>query len=1859
MRTTFGRGTTILIELGPGGLLTAASSLCSDDGTAPAFVPSLAGRTDPQMQLAQALGRVWAEGGEVDWSAVTRRPPAPPRLPLYPFERRTHWLAAAGPRPPAQAIPNGSMVSVPLSEVGAGGSMAGALPASAPAPDVLALDVSAPDASAGRVSAGELTWWLRVSIAAVLGLAGPEDVDPDAGLFDLGVTSAMTVELRAGLERIVGRSLPTTLVFDYPTIRKLAAHLTGQQDHRAAAPRRSPRGGHGTPGASGPLAITGIGCRLPGGVTGPRSYWSLLAAGRDATCRVPADRWDADGFYDADPAAAGKAHTCRGGFLDGPIDGFDAEAFGISPREARSMDPQQRLLLEVTWEALGDAGYTAETMAGSNTAVYVGMNTSDYMNLLSADPAAGEDPYLATGNAFSVAAGRLSYLLGSHGQSMAVDTACSSSLVAVHLAARALRSGEVDMALVAGVNLMLSPATTVSLAKLRALSPDGRCKAFSAAADGYGRGEGCGVIVVKRLTDAVASGDKIWALIRGSAVNQDGHSAGLTVPNGQAQRAVIDAALRDAGIGPGQVSYVEAHGTGTPLGDPLEISSLADVFRPGWESGQGGGQRLWVGSVKTNIGHLEAAAGIAGLIKVALALRHRRIPAHLHFDEPSPHVDWERVPIRIPRQITAWEDERGPRVAGISSFGFSGTNAHVLLEEAPVAEPAGPPAQLNGSSAPPAGPRLLVLSAHSPQALLAIAASYRDLLALAPATPAPADPVLSADPAIPGPADDTTWPTASWADIARTAALHRSHLPHRLTVVAATAEQAAASLGAVCDGKSARNVRLGEISRDQRMRLIAVYGGQGSQWPGMGRELAAHPVTAEVIDRCDAVVRELAGWSLREALTAPAESSPLSDTTVAQPAIFAVQAALTDLWRHRGAEPDAVIGHSAGEVAAAYAAGVYDLEAACELAVRRGQAMGSTRGAGAMAAAGLDPEQAMALIAASGGEVTIAAVNSPASTVLAGDPGALARLRDEVKARGAFWATVQEEYAFHSPRMAPACESLAAALAGLTPRRPRTLLFSTVTGEAADGLPMDADYWVRNMIQPVLFRDALRAAAGDGHNVVLEIGPHTVLATPATQTLSGAGSGLTVIGSMRARHDARETMLDAAGALHVAGYRLDHQALHSGTSRPGTGCRAELPGYPWQRQRHWIPARPTAPGGAGSGSAGSGWGTAQAEIPEGLRDCMYEVGWHASPLSAGVARDGGRGDTAAAREAGPWLVLADRAGVADRLAERLRSAGEPCEVLPPGPAGSDAVASRISAADSAPRGLIHLGALDALGVGPQPRPGEAPWDEYLASSCAPLLTVPDALDARRRGGGAGPKLWMATRGAVAIGDAPCIPAQAPAWGLGRVVAMERPEIWGGQIDLDPGTGDPGEAAEAIAAEILAGRHEVPGEELIAHRRGERMVARLQRIERLPSAARPFRVHGDAAYLITGGRGSLGLRVAQWLFERGARHLILLGRTPLPARADRAAADPRSREVLDAILRLEECDATIYTPSADVADAEAMAGLFDPAHAPWPAVRGVIHAAGLFGLAELKDIGWADFRAMLRPKVEGTMVLDSLFPADAALDFFILFGSSWSVLGTAFAGHFVAASHFQDVFAHDRAGRGLPALAIDWGWWQDGSLAAVNGAYFESTGCAAIGDGLGFTALGCLAASGAAQAAVAPVHWDRLRPVMEAKRPRSLLAAMGPADPGDDSRDRELLDGLAAATSAARTRLMEAAVQAALASVLGRPAGSRLSRELGFFDAGMDSITAVDLRNQLQARLGAQLPPTMAFEHPSVADLTGFLLGELFAAEVADSPGAGERQPEDELDADALLGDLAAQLDPMSEDELIALLLEELDKGEPV
>jgi acyl transferase domain-containing protein/acyl carrier protein len=878
---------------------------------------------------------------------------------------------------------------------------------------------------------------------------------------------------------------------------------------------------------SEPVAIVGMGCRMPGGADSPDRLWRLLEAGVDAITEVPATRWSNAALCDADPTAAGKIASRCGGFVQG-IDEMDAAFFGISPREAASLDPQQRILLETAWHALEDAGVNAEEIGSNRGGIFVGLATGDYAHMLAAGERERLDQYVGSGTSNSVAAGRLSYVLGWNGPSLCVDTACSSSLVAVHLACQSLRTGECDVALAGGANCILSPVLSVSLSRAHMLAGDGRCKTFDAAADGYGRAEGCGILVLKRLIDAVADNDRILALIRGSAVNHDGRSSGLTVPNGSAQQAVIRTALENAGATPSQVGYVEAHGTGTALGDPIEIGALAGVFGTVRDSSA----PLFVGSIKTNLGHLEAAAGVAGLIKVVLALQHRRIPPHLHLRQPNPHIPWSQLPVSIPTAGTPWPESEGRRLAGVSAFGFSGTNAHVVLESAPKASAA------NDSDAAP--PYVLALSAKGKPALSALAAAYEAHLA--------------------------AHPEQALAEVCATANRRRARLSHRLAVVAEDRESARRLLASYAAGSVTAGIVEGEGIAEPKVAFL--FTGQGSQYAGMGGELyRTEPVFRTLLDECGAVASPLLGRDLIELLQ---DEAALDWTANTQPALFALEYALAGLWRSWGIEPAALLGHSLGEYVAACVAGVFTLGEALPLVIARARLMGQLGPGGAMAAVMAEESRVRGAIAAHPGAVSIAALNGYSHVVISGTEAAVEVLTAVFRSEGVRVAPLRVSHAFHSPLMDPMLEEFRGHAAMPQYRQPQLPVISNVSGQPVVAEMQSPDYWVRHVRQPVRFSDGVAALAKLGCDAFLEVGPRPVLTALAREALPQEDA--IFLPSMRPGQPERLPMQESLAALWAKGARPDWSRVIRGYPRP-----VSLPAYPFQRSRHWFEAGKSVP----------------------------------------------------------------------------------------------------------------------------------------------------------------------------------------------------------------------------------------------------------------------------------------------------------------------------------------------------------------------------------------------------------------------------------------------------------------------------------------------------------------------------------------------------------------------------------------------------------------------------------------------------------------------------------------------------------
>ncbi|MEV6120480.1 type I polyketide synthase [Streptomyces sp. NPDC052077] len=1517
-----------------------------------------------------------------------------------------------------------------------------------------------------------------------------------------------------------------------------------------------------------PVAVVGIGCRFPGGADSPEAMWRMLGRGTDAIGPFPQDRWDTTPYYDPDPETPATAYVLDGGFLD-RVDTFDAALFGIAPAEAAGMDPQQRIALEVAWQALEDAAIPPDGLDGSRTGVFMGVSTSDYVRMRQQFGAPeGIDAYQILGEN-SFIAGRIAHTLGLRGPAQVVDTACSSSLLAVRQACQSLRQGETDLALAGGVNVILSPYGFVLVSKAGAVARDGRCKTFDATADGYGRGEGCGVVVLKRLSDALTDGDRVLAVIRGGAVNHDGHASGISVPSAQAQQDVITAALEDAGLPAAQVGYVEAHGTGTPLGDPIELRSLHQVLG----SRRPDGHPLVVGSVKTNIGHLEAAAGIAGLIKAVLAVRHGQIPASLHFRTPNPNVDWDRLHLAVAAAHTPWPADGQPRVAGVSSFGASGTNVHLLVEEPP---PAPRPATDGQRTDPlPARPaELVVLSARGEDALRELAGHWAGHLDAHPATPLPA--------------------------VARTAATGRAAQRLRAAFTATTLPGLTARLRAFADGEGPAPRR---SRRPQRAKVAFLFPGQGTQYAGMGRQLhETEPVFRRAFDRCADLLATDGEPALHDVVFAP-DGDELARTARTQPALFAVEYALAELWQSWGVRPSALIGHSVGEYAAVCVAGAVDLPDALRLIALRGRLMESVRTPGAMLALPLGEEDALRAVGPRTDRVSLAAVNGPRDTVLSGAADAIEEIAAELAADGVTGRRLAVSHAFHSPLLDPVLAPLREAAAAIGFHEPRIPVYSNLTGRALDRATLaDPDYWTRHARLPVRFHQGLLALARSGAGALIETGPGRTLLGLTARTLPDQDTDpLLRLPSLRRGTPENTQILDSLGELFTWGAPVDLTALHT----PGTPRHVPLPTYAFQRRPLSYPLAPATAPTTPPIPATTPDTTATAPA-DTLR---YTVTWQQAPAPATDETPAGR-----------TLLLADSGGVAQDLAARLTARGGTVVTArlttPAGPApgpltvpADDPARLRALLTEHAPLDrVVHLASLDI-----PPGATATAADLALARVTGPETAV-HLLRALADGTAAGPdgppRLWLVTRGAQSARDKddPAGLAGTMLIGLGKVAALEQPALWGGSIDLDPAP----DTAAGLAAELLH-----PGEEdEIALRAGERLVPRLTPrppADTTPDTAPPA-LRPDASYLITGGLGGLGLTLAAWLADRGARHILLTGRSGLPPRdqwdtltatgPSAAPHDPAADRVR-AVRALEHRGVRVTVARADVTDEPAMRDLLTTAAAEGRPVRGVVHAAGLAGAQNIDEADPAELHAVLRPKVEGAWTLHRLLEGNEP-DFLVLMSSIASVWGSAHLAAYAAANRFLDGLAAHRRATGRPALSISWGPWNIASGLGGDDllARLEALGLRALDARTGLDQLGGLMREDHAHAVVSGADWDTLKPLLESRRARPLLAGIRAAGPGGPATaPSPRLTRVLAAPPDRHEDLLDTYVRDTLADQLG-VARAEITDDIDLLDMGLDSLGVSQLITRYRKDLALRLEPRPFFEIPAIG------WGRLLAGEVA-------------------------------------------------
>ncbi len=1482
-----------------------------------------------------------------------------------------------------------------------------------------------------------------------------------------------------------------------------------------------------------PVAVVGIGCRLPGEANSPQAFWRILADGDDVVGPMRGDRFDVDRFLNPESETRAHIAAAEGGFLS-DIDHFDAAFFGISPREAKKIDPQHRLLLQVAWEAMEDGGIVPSSLAGPRTGVFVGVWSGEYENVIYRDPDA-LDFHSVTGGGRYSASGRLSWAFDLRGPCVTVDSGCSASLAAVHAACNAIAVGEVDAALVGAANLILQPHISIAYSRSGMLSPGGRCRFGDTNASGYVRSDGVAGVVLKALDKAIEDGDRIRGVILGTMVNADGRASGhLATPSADAQRELLEAVYRRSGVDPAVVPYVEAHGTGTKAGDPAELSALGAVLgkrRPP-------GQPLLVGSVKTNIGHTEATAGLAGLIKTLLSLEHGWIPASLHLDEPNPAIPWGELSITVPSEGRAWPaGER--RIAGVSSFGITGTNAHAIVAAFEPSEIAPPSAAVDG-------PRVVALSADSVDALRRRATDLRESLQEA---------------------------APSLEDLSYTTTCRREHLTHRFAAVVDSIAELEDVLADVATEEAGGRSIEGVASSHSTPRVAFVFSGQGSQWVGMGRELRSScPHFDAVITEADRTLSSMVDWSLDSVLDG---DHPMDSIDVIQPVLAVVQIALARQLMAWGVAPNAVLGHSMGEVPAAHVAGALSLKDALTVLVVRSRLLAEIAGQGAMALVDEDAPRVEARIERLGGAVSVAALNGPRSTVVSGDPPAVGRLLAELEAEGTFCRRVRVDVASHSAQTDPLLPRLAAELAGIEPMTSTTPFHSTVLGELVEGDRLGPGYWTSNLRNPVRLLHTVTGLVEDGVDVFVEIAPHPVLLTSLADIAADSGERPTLVSVARREEPETLRFLEGLSRLHVAGCPVEWTHVAPEGGRP-----VSLPSYPWARESHWIESWEDWSGD------GQSAGRLTPARPGIVEDVSYVVEWRSIELARG------------ALPGGTWVVVGDAEGLGSALVDELNGAGGHARLL-----ATEAELSDVVCGLAEPlAGVVHLSSL-----------GRRQGDDAIAFEGAlrrsyggAAETITGLLHAEATPSA---RVLLVTEGVHGPGlrlpDLASVP-QAGVWGLLRTSAPEYPELRIAAVDLDPGA-----EQEIRVQNILDVLCDSTGENHFAFSAEGAHVARLVRADggALATAAT---WRSDCTYLVTGGLGDLGLLAAEEMVRGGARRLVLSGRTPIPERGEWPSLspdDPLSAK-LAAVRRLEHQGASVHLVSMDVGDEAQVAGFLDRFRAEgWPAIRGVVHCAGTMiprvGRVHRErrafvHISWEGFKEIGGGKAIGADILHRLLPD---LDEMVLFSSIASVLPQSNA-NYSAANAILDALARAREAAGLPTTSISWGAWEGAGIAKDESVaryvrLLEGSGVLSFEPSEATSLFRWAAAASVPHIVLSKVRWDQAEGRFSGRPGASLYVDLFGTEDGVNETGGTRAE-LMALPEAKRSHAMSAHVRRTVATVLQLPPQS-VTPTVPFGKQGLESLMALELRNRLELELELRLPASLAWNYPTVDALSEHLL----------------------------------------------------------
>lgn len=1597
---------------------------------------------------------------------------------------------------------------------------------------------SSPIAKKPEVTLTVITEWLRTAIAQQCQVA-PEEIQARDAFDKFGLDSMAAAGISGALSEWSGREVSPTVVYDYPTIHSLAAWLyenisgsnaAGQS--RTASLREPSR-----ETLPEPIAVVGIGCRFPE-APDHRAFWQLISSGASAIHTVPAGRWplEHEVYKDYD-------YIRNGGFLDN-IDEFDAGFFGISAREAAKMDPQQRLLLEVSWAAFEDAGIAPAGLAGKQVGVFVGISANDYLRLQ--QNVSMLDAYNGTGNAASIAANRLSYFYDFRGPSLSVDTACSSSLVAVHHACRSLQQQECNVALAAGVNIMAAPDLSLIFAKSGMLSPDGVCKTFDANANGYVRGEGCGVVLLKRLSDAVKDGNTIYGIIRGTAVNQDGRSNGLTAPNGPSQEAVIRTALAAAGVAPHEVSLIEAHGTGTSLGDPIEMNALRKVLSTGREKDR----PCYIGSVKTNIGHLEAAAGMAGLIKVLLCLHHRQVAPHLHIKTLNPKIEPDPS-IIIPSALVPLVNQ-GPVVAGISSFGFGGTNAHVVVAEGAPAPEALPAQQ---------GPDIVLLSAQD-ESILPVAA--RQLL------------------------DTLHERELPLRDVAATLLHGRNHLQHRQAFVAADQKELKEKLKGFIDDQSITGNKPSATLRSPKMAML--FTGQGAQYAMMAHGLYKHEqVFRETLDMCSSYLQPLLGVSLTDLLYVQQDDQRIHQTAITQPLLFSVEVSLARLWESWGIRPDAVMGHSVGEIAAACMAGVFSLEDGLKLIATRGALMQSLPAGGQMWALMATVEQVTPFLKGYERYISVASVNAPTQVVIAGDGEQLKPVIAALQGKKILCNPLKVSHAFHSPLMEPIIGTFMEKISNIRFSAPNIPLLSNVSGAWAGTEITTPEYWANHILAPVLFSKSVQALRQEGFNIFLEAGPHPVLNNLARQTLGVSGDTL-LLPSIINKSDNSTDILQSLGALYAQGFAVNGEGIYPA----GTYRQQSLPGYPFKRERFWLSDEEMLPAAGLQGALLPGASTGGGQAAE----LLYKKYWEQSYMPASHTLSPGEEVVLAVTDDIPLVTQLLKNGFGKKkhlillLPESLKDTLSPAIVRE-----HEIIYHKADSVDlyhSVLQDILHNRAVTcsiilAFNLDNPAYTATETSVKLLYPCYNRILYILQAISSLSVKEDTCRMLLITPSYSHISTGVPVYPPAAVLAAMMRCARLEMPELRIKTVEADVASRGNWEAI--VEAELLPASF---AEIEVSYQQGQRYVSRLkEQSAKATDTAALFKA--ESIYLITGANSAMAASLLGWMTARGARHFLLVGR--------KAPQEAHQQKIAEHVTA---AGGSVVWCQADVSSDDAVTQLQQQLTAAQKELGGIFHLAGVLKDAPIHHLSWQDMEPVFDPKVAGTLNLHQL-SLDHHPDWFVCFSSVAALLGSPYQCSYAAANAFMDAFADYRQQQGLPAISINWGPWEGAGMAAEATSHkiggVELIQKTSVSRNL--AALELILANRISGAAViafnretAPAYFSKI-PFLQ-----QLNGIRHPQQGSRQTAGPSFRQQLLTYTKAEQSRQLGRMVSQEVSRVLGPGVKKTAGLHDTFVSLGMDSMMTVELQQRLQQALEVNFSAAAIYNYNTVHSLTAFLLDKM-------------------------------------------------------